>query len=380
MADLKQRREGKSLEARLEIRNDIEDTLRELLRSLLEQEICDALLVPGKLPDGSGVAPALLQDAELIDQTRPLAPVLPVSEATLLGRLTRGERSGTLGAVLHPCQVRAYIELVKLQQARRDDVFLISVDCPGTYEVKQYAELARGETETALEPVRGLREGAPAPHDGYDFREACRMCERPLPHQADLRVKIVGVADEGELRLRAAADVLARLGLSPTDSDDAEDEAERRLLQSRTAERDRLLELVRAQMQDVAGLEEQFSTCIRCLNCMDACPLCYCKECIFRTETFEHRPADYSRWAARKGAVRLPADTLLFHMTRLNHMVTSCVGCGLCDSACPSGLPIARLFRAVGQEVQGIFDYVPGRDSEEEIPIATFREDELKEV
>jgi formate dehydrogenase subunit beta len=128
----------------------------------------------------------------------------------------------------------------------------------------------------------------------------------------------------------------------------------------------------------MAGLLEQFSTCIRCLNCMDVCPICYCKECIFRTETFDHRPSDYERWADRKGGVRLPADTLLFHLTRLNHMVTSCVGCGLCESACPSDLPVARVFRAVGEKVQDIFEYVPGRDPEEEIPISTFREKELE--
>jgi formate dehydrogenase subunit beta len=76
--------------------------------------------------------------------------------------------------------------------------------------------------------------------------------------------------------------------------------------------------------------------------------------------------------------VRLPADTLLFHLTRLNHMVTSCMGCGLCESACPSDLPVARVFQAVGEKVQAIFDYVPGRDEDEQIPISTFREDELE--
>jgi hypothetical protein len=30
--------------------------------------------------------------------------------------------------------------------------------------------------------------------------------------------------------------------------------------------------------------------------------------------------------------------------------------------------------------VQKVFDYVPGRSLEEELPLATFKEDELKEV
>ena len=74
----------------------------------------------------------------------------------------------------------------------------------------------------------------------------------------------------------------------------------------------------------------------------------------------------------------MPTDTLLFHLIRLSHMATSCIGCGLCDSACPSDLPVATLFRAVGQKVQALFDYAPGRSVDEEPPVATFREDELQ--
>lgn len=367
-----------ALEARLEIRDNAEDTLRELLRAMLENNICRDLLVPVKLPAGGGVVPTLVRNPDLLESALPLAPVMPFSEATIAGRLTRGDRQGTLGIVLHPCQIRAYIELVKLQQAERENVLTISIDCPGTYELTRYAELAAQEPNPGLDLLPGLRVGEPTPHDGYEFREACLMCEWPLPEQADLRIKIVGVASDEELRVRGEADLLEQLGLTATPPEEGQDQAERRLSEARIEARDRILSDFRDRVHDMPGLLEQFSTCIRCLNCMDVCPLCYCKECIFRTETFDHRPADYERWVDRKGAVRLPADTLLFHLTRLNHMVTSCVGCGLCESACPSGLPVARIFRAVGQKVQGIFDYVPGRDLAEEIPISTFREDELE--
>ena len=55
-------------------------------------------------------------------------------------------------------------------------------------------------------------------------------------------------------------------------------------------------------------------------------------------------------------------------------------GCGMCESACPSHLPIATLFRAVAQETQALFDYEAGRSLEEDLPLATFREDELREL
>ena len=60
-------------------------------------------------------------------------------------------------------------------------------------------------------------------------------------------------------------------------------------------------------------------------------------------------------------------------------MVSSCVGCGMCESACPSDLPLTLMFRAVGEKVQELFGYLPGGSLEEELPVATFKEDEFPE-
>ena len=80
----------------------------------------------------------------------------------------------------------------------------------------------------------------------------------------------------------------------------------------------------------------------------------------------------------RKGMIKMPTDTLLFHITRFAHMVTSCVACGMCEQACPSGIPLLSIYKAVGLNAQGEFDYVPGRDLDEEMPLTTFKEEELQ--
>jgi formate dehydrogenase subunit beta len=88
----------------------------------------------------------------------------------------------------------------------------------------------------------------------------------------------------------------------------------------------------------------------------------------------------YVGWANQKGAFRLPADTSLFHLTRLNHMALSCVGCGMCTQACPAELPVGSVFRSIGQRLQETFEYVPGRSLEEPLPLITFKENEWTDL
>jgi formate dehydrogenase subunit beta len=59
-------------------------------------------------------------------------------------------------------------------------------------------------------------------------------------------------------------------------------------------------------------------------------------------------------------------------------MISSCVGCGQCESACSNDIPVAKIFTVLGDKIQDIFEYVPGRSLDEELPLATFKEDELE--
>lgn len=354
------------------------EEVEQLLRSLLEKGLVDALLAPQSLPAGDSVVQTLVQDPARLESLNIFAPVIPVSSATLLSRLTVTGFGGRVGAVLRSCEMRAFIELVKLQQARREDVFIIGIDCLGTYEVADYARLVREGNRPAKDVVAGARGENFIPRPGYALRTACRMCERPFPENADLTIGFVGL--EGQILISASDDVAENLSLTPNEIPQSRREVMARVVAERTQERDRIFSEFRERVRDLPSLLAEFSTCIRCYNCMIACPICYCKECIFRTDTLNHPPAQYRRWAGRKGLIRMPTDTLLFHLTRLSHMVTSCVGCGMCASACPSRLPVDVVFRAVGERVQALFDYVPGRNLEEEIPLAAFREDELKDL
>ncbi len=366
--------------------NDPIETLRLFFRDLLEKGVVEALLIPKKLPSVDGYCQTLIRNPEMLVDVNPLTPTLPVQSARIISYLTITDPGCKVGAVLKSCEIRAVIELVKFLQVKLDRLVLIGVDCLGTYEPSDYAKMSREKGEGVSITgglLKGAHEGKIEPQDGYDLRLACQICEYPNPQNADIIVGLFGHDPQGEIFIQLRdqlATELAEKGILATSEEGSapRDQVIERLTENRIKRRDEVFDAFRSGTKSLQDLMDALSTCIRCHNCMVACPICYCKECVFRTPTLEHKADQFLRWADRKGGVRMPTDTLLFHLIRLSHMVTSCIGCGLCDSACPNGLPVATLFRAVGQKVQGMFDYAPGRNVDEEPPVATFREDELQ--
>jgi formate dehydrogenase subunit beta len=342
------------------------------LRGLLETGAVEALLVPMRTPGGA-VTPALVSDPGLLAAADPLAPVMAVNAATLAGKLSVREPRARIGALLRACELRALVELVKLQQASLDDLTLIAIDCAGTWEVAT----GKGQVPGAWREVyaAAVRPDAPDP----ELRLACRMCERPAYEGAHITLELLGGDLEQGVPVSLPDELGEKLGLSVAESNGRAEVLEK-LVAARTVTRDAEFAAIRARLEGEETLTGVFDTCIRCHNCMNVCPICYCKTCVFKSAVFEHEPMQYLGWANQKGAYRLPADTMLFHLTRLNHMGLSCVGCGMCTQACPAELPVGPVFRAIGQRVQETFDYVPGRSVDEPLPLVTFKEDEWLEV
>jgi formate dehydrogenase subunit beta len=364
------------IEAMVEAREGALAAIQGLLRSLLVKGVVQALLVPLRQPGGA-IAPALVTDPGALDRADPLAPVLPINAARAAQQLTVTGHQQKLGVVLRACEIRALVELVKFQQAKLDNALIIGVDCLGTYGVKDWQGVQ--DQEAAVQALlSGASAGSLAPYQGMAFRQACQICEQPLPEgeHVSLTIGLVGI-EPGKLYVKAREEIGEALELQGNGGSPGRATATRTLTAARTQARDAAFAQLRQRVNSMEGLLEQFSTCIRCHNCMTNCPICYCRECIFHTPTFEHESEIFYQWSARKGTVRLLPDTLLFHLTRLNHMVTSCVGCGMCADACPVEIPVGTVFRAVGEKAQAIFDYHPGRSLSEAAPVQEFREEEL---
>ncbi len=356
------------------------DTLgavRGLLRNLLDHKVVDALLVPIQGANNS-VMPALVRSSTRLDRADPLAPVMAFNSARLVSMLTRDNPNAKIGVVLRSCEIRALIELVKFNQAKLDNVVIVGVDCFGTYAVPEYASALKQTPNLAAQM---LAEAAQGSHSGLPLRTACAMCERPTAEHADISIGFIGVDNAKTLVVEMRDDIAAQLSYVPEPTVPASRESVvANLVQARAAKRDAELKAFHDRMRADGGMGSYFANCLECANCMNACPICYCKECFFRSSNAEHASRELVNTAGRLGAINMPPDALLFQMTRLNHMATSCVGCGMCEAACPHDIPLTAMFRSVGARVQKIFDYEPGRNVSEKPPFMEFKRDELLEI
>jgi formate dehydrogenase (coenzyme F420) beta subunit len=369
--------------------NDQIAALKDLAQSVLEMDEIAAILVPRRLPTQALVMPVLVSDPDQLEGMDPLAPAFAFNAAKMVSRLTRRPAGQKVAVMLRPCEIRAFVELVKLKQGCREDVVIIGYDCPGALTNKDYLTFIQDQDQDqGRESTSSFFEAAMDPNgnamDAFALAPACRACEQFVPHGADLAVLLYGVDTRNQLLIQATSDpgeaILDRLDLSPTQVTPQRDAVVQAILDKRLAIRDRMIADTTAATNSLEKLSVYLSNCINCYNCRVACPVCYCRECVFVTDVFDHDPGQYLGWAKRKGAIKMPTDTLFYHLTRLAHMSTACVGCGQCSNACPNEVPVMELFRTVALRTQAAFQYQAGKDQEQKPPLSEFREQEFEEV
>lgn len=363
---------------------DLLTDIRQFLQSVLAQESIGAMLVPRYLPEQNTVMPALVSRPELLQQADPLAPAFAVNSAKNLSQLTRKGLNAEIAAVMRPCEIRAHVELVKLHQSEQEPVVLIGMDCLGALPnraCREYMNQHReGAGKTFCEAMLSGQEGAQT----ADLNSACRICEHPVAESADIQIALYGVDLDSGLFLQArtekGAQILEQIGAKSVSAPEKRENAVKALIDERIAERDRVFAETEEAISSIEKLSAYLAGCINCYNCRVACPACYCRECVFTTDVFDHDPAQYMQWSERKGALKMPSDTIFYHITRLVHMSTACVGCGQCSNACPNDIPLTELFRTVAHRTQAAFDYEAGRSLDEPPPLLVFKEDEFTDI
>ena len=346
------------------------------LADCLTRGTADAILLPLEVPSGESFAWVLLSDPSLLDGALLTPPVMPVQGAKVLSDLTRrGGVDFRVIAVLRPCEIRAALELVKLNQINLSNVTLLSMDCPGAVPLSDYVN----------DPVTGRKrfENVLKTWGAEDARRACSGCTDFVGDSADLRFACAHSPDGQPLLISCSqkgSDLLEAMGLEANQSTDEWSARTRELRAIREKTRKQNRDAYADQLSGMGSFEAFYADCIDCHNCRTACPVCYCRQCYFDSEELKLPWDDYARRATSSGSVRFLPDTMLFHLGRMTHMSHLCVSCGACEDACPQSIEVAAMADLVAGRSQELFDYVPGSDPDQPNPLRVFRKDELHEV
>lgn len=360
--------------------------VQQLLTRLLTSSVVKAVLAPATQRHKRVVMQTLISDRARMVELDPFAPAVFTNAGPLAAALTFKAQGLPVAALLRSCEVRALVELSKLNQADASGLLLIGVDCFGRFENQDYLGLAARHPDLSLTFLTRAASGqGSALETGIELATACQACEYPVAPLADIRLCLVGTDPRQALWWEGVSDkgcaALEAAGLTLTATEPAgRAEAVKRLETERRSFRDELFASFQAKTSSMDALLEATASCVSCFNCRVACPVCYCRQCVFCTDLFRQEGEKYLQRSRKSGSLKMPTDTLFYHLTRMAHMSAMCVGCGQCSSACPNGVAVMELFRTTAKATQERFEYLPGRSLEEKQPLATFHDDELEDT
>jgi formate dehydrogenase subunit beta len=360
--------------------NDVVGSTNDFLKHLLSSGKIQALLVSQNTPSKKVAFPVLISDPEKLHADI-ITPILPVSTATIVSKLTKVQPPlKPIAVVMRSCQIRALIELVKLNQASLTNIVIIGVDCLGTFPINLYTEFPEKKT-----PTQFLLEARTKKSDEAEkyLRSACRICKDPIPTNADIILGFYGADIDKEIFVEACSEVGKNILKELPLEDEKEGKHREKAIKEIREEKDKKRAAFLKEKEVIKGIDkvsEFFDKCVNCHNCRQACPICYCKECLFDSSVFDAEAYKFLRRSKIKGLFKMPNDALLFQLGRMNHMILSCVECGLCEQACPNNIPLMDVFIPAAENSQKEFNYQPGKDAKEKVPMIVYRENEFLEV
>jgi len=351
-----------------------EQAIKDLFTNLLNDGKVSGVFSLRKAKTNGAVDYALITDVTKLDEIAPFHPLMPANAGQLLSRFTPLPKP--IAVIIKPCEFRAVIELIKREQGTLDNFLLITYSCSGAFPIKLNAS---GVVNDLLDGYNKANENMEIPSG---IRPTCRACEYFAPENADILISVIGEkADSCKMYLNTDKAVEFTKDIKGEVSKDKFDSSKLdKLKEQRLKAKEEVYATVNTEETGIDGLIEVFGKCIGCRGCNSVCPICYCTLCDFASNNFDYNAPIIERELKQKKALRLPPDTIFFHIGRLTHMSFSCVGCGQCSDVCPANIPVASVFKKSGERVAGLFDFIPGRNVEEAIPVMIYKEEEFSDL
>jgi ferredoxin len=254
--------------------------------------------------------------------------------------LHRGEEpdSRKIGIVLKGCDSRAIVQIIQEKGLKREDVVIIGIPCTGVVDPNKIKAKFPGQIKN-LE-IKDENEKFTVKIDGKTQKiskdelmpDKCKECEYPTPIIYDI---LIGKEIKG----------------------------------TKKPNYKEIEEFDKKSLDEKWKIwEKEFDRCIRCYACRNACPMCYCKECM--VDILD------PQWIRR--SVNLSENTA-WNMLRAFHLAGRCIGCGECERSCPMGIPLMKINKKITKDIQELYDYKAGIDAEAKPLLAMFKPDDPEE-
>lgn len=114
--------------------------------------------------------------------------------------------------------------------------------------------------------------------------------------------------------------------------------------------------------------KEELARCTKCYACRQACPMCYCANCLMECNQPQWIPTSSHH-----------LGNLEWHIVRAMHLAGRCVGCGECGRACPLDIPIHLLSCRMNQSVQEHFGAAAGMSAKLDFALSTFQNNDKED-
>lgn len=357
------------MEATAEYLIKIED-FSKILGTLLKEKVVDKLIgAELRVDKKSGnidrftVQPLLAEKEEDIKDF-PLTPLIAFgyartdSASKFLHKSVAGAMKEKVGLIARPCDTRALIELAKIKQVDLDNLFIIGIEDRGMLPKagREMRSIKDVDPSNIIKEKVGDKGLIVKLKDGkikeleLTVAENCLRCYRKIPVIADLTVSDLGIPiDSDEIILKVysekGSDILEKSGISKKSLPD-------NVKKEHIAKYNEIIEKAKEKRaKDLAewenlSQEEKIAELLKCTGCgicVNACPVCYCVDCILKKKKKDKT-----------------IDNVTYNLTRIAHDADRCVECGSCDNNCPQNLPLSLYFQSLNEAFKKKFDYESG--------------------
>lgn len=364
-----------------------------IMKYLLENNIVDAVVAVEEGHDIYDAVPCLITDPEDVIKSAGSIHCGTLNIAKFVSKYLNGCRDMKVAVTCKPCDAMTINELIKKGKIIEDNIIMIGVNCGGTMSPVPTMQMIRDVYE--LDPKDVIKEEIAKGNlimetkdgekgfnieeleeEGMGRRDNCQRCELKIPSNTDMALgnwgvigPLAGKATFVEVFSEKGADILDKVieeGVIKTEEPipkgvEIREKINNIMLKNSAKKKASDFEGTTGDIIDAFHeYEEEFSKCMKCYGCREACPLCFCEECCLEAEGPEWVPGGYT-----------PAAPF-FHLTRMVHMVDACVNCGQCSEVCPCEIPVAKLWDTVNNKVREVYGYISGFKTDQPIPFTEY--------